>query len=101
MRDFAAALAEQLRGFEFLRDVNVLGMTIGIETDFESRVIVRAAHRRGLRIEPAGDTAVLIQPPLVISDQDRQTLLSRLAETMEEIERTTATAELGVDTETE
>ena len=90
MRDFAVTLAEQLSGFEFVRDVNVLGMSIGIETDIESADIVAAAARRGLRIETAGNTAIRIQPPLVISQEDQETLLARLGETIEAIERETA-----------
>jgi acetylornithine/succinyldiaminopimelate/putrescine aminotransferase len=90
MHRFAVAAAEQLSGFEFVRDVNVLGMTIGIETDIESAEIVRSASRRGLRIESAGETAIRIQPPLVMSDADQQILLTRLGETIEAVERDTA-----------
>jgi acetylornithine/N-succinyldiaminopimelate aminotransferase len=90
MHRFAVAAAEQLSGFEFVRDVNVLGMTIGIETDIESAEIVRSARRRGLRIESAGETAIRIQPPLVMSDADQQLLLTRLGETIEAVERDTA-----------
>ncbi len=90
MREFAVHLAEQVSGFEFVRDVNVLGMSFGIETDIESADIVAKANRRGLRIESAGDTAIRIQPPLVISQADQETLLAKLGETMEAIEHETA-----------
>jgi acetylornithine/N-succinyldiaminopimelate aminotransferase len=90
MQKFVLAVAEQLRGFEFVRDVNVLGMTIGIETDVESASIVQTARSRGLRIEPAGETAIRIQPPLVMSDDDREALLTLLGETIEAVERETA-----------
>lgn len=90
MRDLAVSLAEQLSGFEFVRDVNVLGMSFGIETDIDSAEIVAAADRRGLRIETAGDTAIRIQLPLIISQEDQESLLARLGETMEAIERETA-----------
>lgn len=89
MQKFLLEVAEQLRGFEFVRDVNVLGMTIGIETDVESDSIVRAARSRGLRIERAGETAIRLQPPLVMSDEDRQSLLKLLGETIEAVERET------------
>ena len=65
-------------------------MSIGIETDIESADIVAAAERHGLRIETAGNTAICIQPPLVISREDQETLLARLGETIEAIERETA-----------
>jgi acetylornithine/succinyldiaminopimelate/putrescine aminotransferase len=56
----------------------------------DARDIVSAADSRGLRIETAGETAVRIQPPLVMTKEDRQLLLDRLVETMEIIERETA-----------
>lgn len=90
MRDFAVNLAEQLSGFEFIRDVNVLGMSVGIESDIESADIVATAACRGLRIEAAGDTAIRMQPPLVLNQSDRTILLAKLCETMEAIERETA-----------
>ncbi|MGB1817701.1 MAG: aminotransferase class III-fold pyridoxal phosphate-dependent enzyme, partial [Rubripirellula sp.] len=86
----AVLIAEQLSGFEFVRDMRVTGLTIGIECDVNALDVVAAAAANGLRVEPAGDTAILIQPPLLISAEDRQLLLKRLVETMEAIERETA-----------
>ena len=88
--EFAVAMAEQLSGFEFVRDVHVLGMTLGIETDIDSRDLVSAAAARGLCVESAGETAIRLHPPLVMSDADRQLMLDRLVESMEVIERETA-----------
>lgn len=90
MRDLAVSVAEEIGGFEFVRDVHTLGVSIGIESDIESADIVAAAARSGLRIETAGDTAIRLQPPLVISQADQATLLERLSQTMEAIERETA-----------
>ncbi len=89
-QELAVLIAEQLSGFEFVRDMRVTGMTIGIECDVNAVDIVAAAAANGLRVEPAGDTAIYIQPPLLISEEDRQLLLKRLVETMEAIERETA-----------
>ena len=94
MHRFAVALAEQLSGFEFVRDIHHLGMTVGIEFDVESSEVVAAAKRTGLRIEAAGDVGIRIQLPLVISDDDQRMFLDKIAESMELIERDTA--ELGV-----
>ncbi len=93
IRDFAVAVAERLGGFEFIRDLHVLGMTIGIETDIESAELVHAAARRGLRVEASGERGIRLQLPLVISDDDRDALLIRIGEAMEVIER--ATTEIG------
>lgn len=86
----AVAIAKTLNGFEFVRDVHAAGTTIGIETDLEVATILRAAQSNGLRLGRAGDTSVLLQPPLLISDDDQQRLLSRLVATMEAVERESA-----------
>jgi acetylornithine/succinyldiaminopimelate/putrescine aminotransferase len=84
---FAQALAEKVGGFEFVRDLHVSGMTIGIETDIVANEIVTAAGRRGLRLETAGETAVRMQLPLVIRDEEWELLLQRLGDSLEKIER--------------
>ncbi|MBD53675.1 MAG: hypothetical protein CMM05_01140, partial [Rhodopirellula sp.] len=89
-QELAVLIAERLSGFEFVRDMRVTGMTIGIECDVNAVDVVAAAVANGLRVETAGDTAIRIQPPLLISEEDRQLLLKRLVETMEAIERETA-----------
>jgi len=89
-QELAVLIAERLSGFEFVRDMRVTGMTIGIECDVNAVDVVAAAAANGLRVETAGDTAIRIQPPLLISEEDHQLLLKRLVETMEAIERETA-----------
>ena len=88
-REFAVLLAEKLSGFEFVRDMHVTGMTIGIECDIHAVDIVSAASANGLRVAPAGETAVRLQPPLIMSDEDQQLLLKRLLNTMEAVEQET------------
>ena len=53
-QELAVLIAEQLSGFEFVRDMRVTGMTIGIECDVNAVDIVAAAAANGLRVEPAG-----------------------------------------------
>lgn len=86
-QNFAVALAEAIAGFEFIRDIHVTGMTIGIETDLAATEIVGVAARNGLRIEPAGETSIRLQPPIHFSDADRDALLERLVETMQAMEQ--------------
>lgn len=90
MQDFAVALAENLSGFEFVRDVNVLGATIGIEFDIDSRVVVRAAARKAIRLHASGNSSVRLQLPLVLVEEDQNTILTRLGASMEIIEREAA-----------
>jgi acetylornithine/succinyldiaminopimelate/putrescine aminotransferase len=85
-QELAVMLAEQVGGFEFVRDLHASGMTIGIETDISASEIVVAAAKSGLRIESAGDTAVRLQLPLVLPQVDRDALMSRLGSALQHIE---------------
>ncbi len=89
-QDLAVAIAETVSEFEFVRDVQATGMTIGIQTDLESEQLVRIAFEQGLRIERAGDLAVRLQLPLVVTGEDKRILISRLRETLAAMQRTTA-----------
>ncbi|MGB7328050.1 MAG: aminotransferase class III-fold pyridoxal phosphate-dependent enzyme [Rubripirellula sp.] len=92
-KELAMKIAETISMFEFVRDVHATGLTIGIETDIESATLVRAAAKRGLRIEAAGDLGVRVQLPLKLSPDDQSIFIDRLGETMRDIE--TATAEMS------
>ncbi len=86
-QEFAVAVAEAIAGFEFIRDIHVTGMTLGIETDLAAAEIVSVAATNGLRIEASGEAAILLQPSLNLSPEDRESLLSLLLETMNAIEQ--------------
>ena len=60
-----SGIAESISGFEFIRDINATGLTIGIESDIESSKIIQTAKQLGLKLGEAGPTAVRIQPPFV------------------------------------
>jgi acetylornithine/succinyldiaminopimelate/putrescine aminotransferase len=83
----AIKIAEAISGFEFIRDINVTGLTIGIESDIESSQIVAAAKRHGLRIATSGPTAIRLQPPLKIKKIEEDALIDRISCTMETLER--------------
>jgi acetylornithine/succinyldiaminopimelate/putrescine aminotransferase len=74
---YAVELAEVVSEFEFVRDLNRFGMSMGIETDVESEAIVAQAARDGLRIESAGDNAFRFQLPLALSDSEWGDFLDR------------------------
>jgi acetylornithine/N-succinyldiaminopimelate aminotransferase len=87
---FAVELAECVSRFEFVRDIQMLGLSIGLETDLESELLVRAARQRQLRLDVAGDTAVRIQLPLVVTEKDRRLVVELIEATMASIQRSTA-----------
>lgn len=88
--ELAVLLAERVGGFEFVRDLQACGMTIGIETDINAGEIVAAAAKQGLRVESAGDTAIRLQLPLLMSDEDREALITRLGLALEHVEHESA-----------
>jgi acetylornithine/succinyldiaminopimelate/putrescine aminotransferase len=87
---FAVELAECVSRFEFVRDIQMLGLSIGLETDLESELLVRAARQRQLRLDVAGETAVRIQLPLVATEQDRRLVVELIEATMASIQLSTA-----------
>ncbi|MEM8666425.1 MAG: aminotransferase class III-fold pyridoxal phosphate-dependent enzyme [Planctomycetota bacterium] len=91
---FAVELAERASRFEFVRDIHAMGLSIGLETDLDSLSLVQAAKQNNVKMEAAGDTAVRLQPPLVMSDDDRRLLLDAVEETLSSIQL--ATADLGI-----
>jgi len=88
----AVAIAEKVAQYEFIRDINASGMTIGIETDLPAESLVDAAAKNRLRLVPAGETSVKLQLPVLIEPSDRDALLDRLAETMNTMEQSHATS---------
>ena len=90
IQEIAVKLAETIGGFEFVRDIHASGSTIGIVTDIRSDEIVQAAASQGLKIEAAGDTAIRMQLPLLVDENDASEMLQRFAQTMQEIEREAA-----------
>ncbi|TWT93247.1 aminotransferase class III-fold pyridoxal phosphate-dependent enzyme [Stieleria varia] len=89
-RELAVALAKRISGFDFLRDIHHCGATIGIDTDLPAEQIIQAATKTGLCLGVCGQTAVLMQLPLIMEPSDQQELLDRIGETMEIVERETA-----------
>lgn len=95
MHDLAVSLAETLGAFSFIRDLHVLGMNFGIETDLEAAELVRAMAGHRLRVAAAGDHAIGLQPPAVISSADREALLARLRDALAQLERDFASVGLS------
>ena len=70
MEELAVDLAEIISEFDFVRDLQAVGSSLCIQWDIESSTLVTQAAASGLRWEAAGDTAVRMQLPLVVSDDD-------------------------------
>lgn len=92
---FAKRIAEAVGDFSFVRDLSVCGLTLGIQSDLPSEEIVEMAAKNELRLFPAGETAVFIQPTPSLCESDQSTLIERLSNTMKAMESRTATAMVG------
>ena len=73
---------EQLRGIESnkIREVRGLGLMIGIELKEKAGPYVQMLMERGIIALMAGATVIRLLPPLVISKQEIDTVISALAE---------------------
>lgn len=74
----AVDLAKRLAMFETIRDLHVTGRTIGIEMDLPAAEWIGTARQCGLRVRSAGDYAIRLQPPLVMTDDEQTELLDRI-----------------------
>jgi 4-aminobutyrate aminotransferase len=102
----AAARGEQLRqGLELLRrrfgwlleDVRGVGLMLGVECPSGelAEEVQQAAFRRGLLVLEAGESAIRLSPPLVVTAEQCQTALRLFTEAVEEVALSTPDAARG------
>ncbi len=72
LEGFKLALSEQ----EFITDIRGKGLMIGIELDRDCGELVGMALKRGLLINVAAGNTVRLLPPLVMSDDEAEQLVS-------------------------
>lgn len=65
-------------------DVRGKGLLIGIELDADPRAVVSAARAQGLLVYPAAIPAILLGPPLVITDAEIDQLVDRLSAALDQ-----------------
>lgn len=76
--EFAVQLAERLANYETIRDVNVTGRVVGIEMDMPSADWIAVARNSQLHVVDAGEFAIALQPPLVMSEDEQTELIDRV-----------------------
>ncbi len=77
-------LRSALSGLEGVLEVRGQGLMIGIELDRPCATLVHSALEQGLLINVTADTVVRLLPPLVISDQQADLLVSKLSSLLRE-----------------
>ncbi len=82
---FELALGDQ----EYISDIRGLGLMIGIEMDRPCGELVGMALERGLLLNVTAGNTIRLLPPLVLSDDDADHLVQRVAELIAEFIATT------------
>ena len=59
-------------------DIRGKGLLLGIELDADPQAVVAAARNHGLLVYPAAIPAILLGPPLIISDEEIDQIVERL-----------------------
>ena len=76
LNGFKLALSEQ----EYITDIRGKGLMVGIELDRPCGELVGMALERGLLINVAAGNTVRLLPPLVMSDDEAEQLVSGVTE---------------------
>jgi acetylornithine/LysW-gamma-L-lysine aminotransferase len=79
--------ARLLEGFQsieaaVIREVRGMGLMVGIELRARSGAYLAALAERGILALPAGSTVMRFLPPLVISEQDIETVIETVAQVL-------------------
>jgi acetylornithine aminotransferase len=66
------------RKYPFVQGVRGIGLMIGMELSIPGADIVRKGHERGLLLNVTHDTVLRFVPPLVVSRQEIDSMISTL-----------------------
>jgi acetylornithine/LysW-gamma-L-lysine aminotransferase len=80
-------LQERLRGLRspLIREVRGLGLLVGMELKVKVTPVLQALQTRGVLALPAGATVLRLLPPLVITQEDLDHVISAIDETLAEL----------------
>jgi hypothetical protein len=65
-------------------DIRGKGLLVGIELDADPKAVVSAARAQGLLVYPAAIGAILLGPPLIITEPEIDQLVDRLTAALDE-----------------
>lgn len=71
---------------DLIKEVRGKGFLIGVELTVEAAELIRSLHTRQILTLPAGPNVLRLVPPLTVSEEDIQTFITGLTETINEIE---------------
>lgn len=89
------ALDEALSDRDGLREIRGLGLMIGLEFDFDTKPLVMEMLERGVIANATAQNVLRLVPPLVISQEQIEQLVSAITASVEALNRRQATASLS------
>lgn len=78
-------LKEAAQEIPAILDVRGMGLMIGVELAFEGKDVVAAMREKGVLSNVTAETVMRIVPPLVISDEELDTVIDVLIESIKEV----------------
>ena len=82
-----AKLAELGKKYSFVKEVRGMGLMIGVALDREAATLAGLLLKRNLVVLTAGETVLRLLPPLVITREEADLGLERIAAGLEELDR--------------
>ncbi len=76
---FIKGFEEQLTGESAVKDIRGKGLMIGIELDQDCTALVEQAKEKGLLINVTAGNTVRLLPPLILSDEQAQTIVDMVS----------------------
>lgn len=73
-------------GWDAIKDVRGRGLMIGVELNFEGQPVVDAMLERGVISNCASGNVMRIVPPLIIKEEELDTIIDALTESIKEVE---------------
>lgn len=78
-------LKEAAQDIPAIRDVRGMGLMLGVELAFEGKDVVTAMREKGVLSNVTAENVIRIVPPLIISDEELDTVIDVLVESIKEV----------------
>ena len=91
--ELRAGLDKLAKKFNFIREIRVDGLMIGVELSIEGAPVVAEATKRGLLINCTHDYIIRLLPPFIVTGAQVRTFLKLFEEVLHTISQTTTTTQ--------
>ena len=80
-------LEEVTRPYDFVKEIRGMGLMLGVVLDREAATLAGLALKRKLVVLTAGETVLRLLPPLIITRDDADEAVSRIADALAELQQ--------------